>query len=314
MDIRTFRPGDEAAQVGIYNEAAAGLPKFKPATLDEVRRRTHAADFDPGTRFYALDERGRPVGYCTFQPNGRVSFPWCRAGREAAAGPLFDAVLAAMRQRGLKRAFAAYRADWKPVGDFFTARGFRPARELVNFLDLVAMPPPAAKPASQIAPLRPEDVPAVFSLAPEALRVGSPEELARCLFHNPYFKPDALFGLRGRDGALLAAGVLIENPAYANPKALDADMPCFRLGAFGTEGMTAKRVNGLFSFLAPAGREVNALALDLMGHAAFRLHDSDAESLAAQVPSDVPHLLHFYRQFFRRQGGFPVYERTLKEE
>ena len=50
MKIRTFLPGDDAAQVGIYNEAAAALPKFKAATLDDVRRRIHAPDHDrPGT-------------------------------------------------------------------------------------------------------------------------------------------------------------------------------------------------------------------------------------------------------------------------
>ena len=38
MTIRTFMAGDDLAQVGIYNEAAAEWPKFKPATVDEVRR------------------------------------------------------------------------------------------------------------------------------------------------------------------------------------------------------------------------------------------------------------------------------------
>ena len=79
---------DEVVQVEIYNEAAAGLPKFKPAQVDEIRRRTQTADFDPSTRFFAL-HRGRPVGYAGFHPNGRVSFPWCRPGHEDQAGPLF---------------------------------------------------------------------------------------------------------------------------------------------------------------------------------------------------------------------------------
>src|SRR5262249_11478440 len=153
VTIRTFQPGDDAAQVGIYNEAAGALPKFKPATLDDVRRRCNAADFDPATRFYAVDDRNRPVGYAAFQPNGRVSYPWCRPGHEAEAVPLFDAVFQAMRSRKMRRAFAAYRADWKPVCDFFTARGFRPAREMVNYvLDLADMPTPAAKPATHITP------------------------------------------------------------------------------------------------------------------------------------------------------------------
>ena len=89
MTIRTFQPGDEVAQVSIYNEAAGDLPKFKPATLDEVRRRLRDPDFDPATRFYAVAD-GRPVGYATFQPSGRVSFPWCRKGHEALAEPLLD--------------------------------------------------------------------------------------------------------------------------------------------------------------------------------------------------------------------------------
>jgi hypothetical protein len=88
-------------------------------------------------------------------------------------------------------------------------------------------------------------------------------------------------------------------------------MPCFRLGAFGTEGMDCKRVNGLFSFLCRSGREVSAMALDLMGHAAFRLEETSTAWLGAQVPSDVPHLLRFYQQHFRRQGSFPVFEKTL---
>src|SRR5437762_13595013 len=107
MSIRTYQPGDETAQVGIYNEAAAQLPKFKPATLDEVRRRCLARDFDAGTRFYAV-EGGRPVAYATFQLNGRVSFPWSRKGQERWAEPLLQHVLEAMRGRGLKRAFTAY--------------------------------------------------------------------------------------------------------------------------------------------------------------------------------------------------------------
>src|SRR5690348_15345284 len=100
MTIRTFAAGDDAAQVSIYNEAAGSLPKFKPATLDEIRRRCRAADFDPTTRLFALAD-GRPVGYATFLANGRVSYPWCRKGHEARAEPLFEAVLAAMKQRGL---------------------------------------------------------------------------------------------------------------------------------------------------------------------------------------------------------------------
>jgi hypothetical protein len=118
--------------------------------------------------------------------------------------------------------------------------------------------------------------------------------------------------LRSRaDGQPLAAAVLVTGPNFASPKQVDAGMPCFRLGAFGTEGLTTKRINGLFSLLVAEGNQVGALALDLLGHAARRLEDTDVETLAAQVPSDVPHLVRFYKQYFRRQGAFPIYELAL---
>jgi hypothetical protein len=312
MTIRTFRPGDEVAQVGIYNEAAAALPKFKPATIDEIRRRCRAADFDAATRFFAV-ENGRPVGYATFHANGRVSYPWCRTGFESQAGPLLEAVLRAMRERGIQKAFAAYRGDWQPMRDFFLAHGFAPVREMVNFVvDFVELPTPSARATNPTSPLTIEDLPAVFAMCPQALRVDDLAGLERHLFHNPYFGPADVIALRSRtDRNPLAVGILIGDESYANPKQLDAQMPCFRLGAFGTEGMQVKRVAGLFSFLARADRDPNQLALDLIGHATARLQDTQLETLAAQVPSDVPHLLRVYQSHFRRQGSFPVYERAI---
>jgi hypothetical protein len=312
MIIRNFQPGDEEAQASIYNEATAPLPKFKPATIHEVQRRCRAPDFDPATRFYAI-EGDNPVGYATFHANSRINYPWCRKGFEQLAEPLLEAVLQAMRKRGMKKAFAAYRDDWTAQRDFFVGHGFRQAREMVNFwLDPTDMPTPAARRTYPIAPARPEDVPAIFQLAPRALRVATAAELERHLFHNPYFPPEAVFVARSRtEPTLLAAGMLVSAEGYADPKQVDAAMPCFRLGAFGTEGMQTKRINGLFSFVAKEGNELNRVALDLMGHAAFRLHYTDVPTFAAQVPSDVPHLLRFYQHHFRRHGSFPVYERDL---
>ena len=99
--------------------------------------------------------------------------------------------------------------------------------------------------------------------------------------------------------------------SYADPNLVDAAMPCFRLGAFGAEGMQVKRLNGMFSFLARNSTQVNALGLDLLGYATFRVRETDLEAFAAQAPSDAPHLLRFYQQYFRRQGSFPVLERQL---
>lgn len=312
MEIRTYQPGDEAHQAAIYNEAAAALPRFKPATVDEVTRRCRARDFDPATRFYAV-VHGRPVGYATFQPIGRVSFPWCRPGYEEAAEPLFQSVLEAIKARGLTTALAAYRADWPAQRDFFLAHGFRQTREMVNyFLDLAGMPTRPSRPTYAVTPLREDDVPAIFDFGRAVVRSRSPEELARHLFKNPYFQPQDVFVLRGRDGdAPLAVGLFIAHPGYGDPRQVDPFMPCFRLGAFGTEGMTTKRLNGMFSLLTREQRNPSPYALDLLGHAATLLEESGATTLAAQVPSDAAHLVRFYTSFFRRQGSFPVFERDL---
>ncbi len=312
MEIRTYRPGDEVAQVSIYNEAAGDLPKFKAATLDEVRRRARAADYDLAARFLALMD-GRPVGYAGFQANGRFSYPWCRKGHEAAAQPLFERVLQAMKARGLSRAFTAYRADWPAQQQFFLDNGFQARREMVNFvLDIVEMPTPMARPSSSVVQATPADVPAILELGANVLLIRERSVLEQYLFHNAYFPADSVFVLRIRAGGpALAAAILVANPAYAHPRQVDAAMPCFRLGAFGTEGMAAKRINGMFSFLAADTRDTHPLALDLLGYAAFKLQDTEVETFAAQVPSDAGHLMRFYKQYFQRQGSFPILERTL---
>lgn len=312
MDIRTFRPGDEAAQVAIYNAVGAALPKFKPATTQDVQRRTRARGFDPETRFYA-EVANQVVAYCVSLPNGRVSYPWALPSYEAAQEPLMDAALEGLRRRGVARAFAAYRSDWPTMNEFFRDHGFAQVREMVNYLlDFADMPTPSVRPGGGTTPVTPEDVPALFALAPQVLRVQTHEALHRHLFKNPYFTSDALFAVRGREGALLAAGILITEPTYADPRAVDAQMPCFRLGAFGTEGMEAKRLRGLFSFLARPDRNLPALGMDLLVQAAHRLVDrDDVPCFAAQAPSDVPELRTFYDHSFRRQGSFPVFERAL---
>jgi hypothetical protein len=315
MTIRTYQPGDETAQVGIYNEACADLPKFKLAKLDEVRRRMHAPDFDPTSRFYAIED-GLPVGYATFSRTGRVSYPWCRKGYEGYATTLFETVMRAMRERGMKSAFAAYRTDWTLTRDFFLTHGFQQAREIVNYvLDLAEMPTPAARTVRSVTPLQPGDLAQVFEEVPAGSRATSLAALEDHLLKNPLFPPSSAFLLRNRaDNRPTAVGVLIENSSYADPYQIDSNMPCFRLGAFGTEGMTVKRVNGMFSFLAASGREVTLHAVELLSHAAARLDASDVATFAAQVASDQSHLVRFYQQYFRRQGSFPIYERALSQD
>jgi hypothetical protein len=228
------------------------------------------------------------------------------------AEPLFAKVIESMQARGIRTAFAAYRADWNAQIDFFLAQGFHQAREMVNFIvDLVDMPTPAARRNTAVTPLQASDLPAVTAMVPGALRTTSLEELERHFLRNPYFPAEAVFVLRNpADGLPAAVGVLVSDSSYANPKQVDASMPCFRLGAFGTEGMQTKRINGLFSFLAKS-EDANRLGLELLNHAALRLRNAEVDSFAAQAASDVPHLVRFYDSTFRRQGSFPVLERSL---
>jgi hypothetical protein len=311
MTIRTYLPGDEVAQVSIYNEAAGSLPKFKPATVDEVRRRIRAADFDPGSRLYAIEE-GNPVGYVTLQPNGRISYPWCRLDKEQWAIPLLERVLAKMKRREMPRAWAAYRGDWTSIRDFFIAQQFEQKREIFNFvLDLIEMPTPAASATTQVSQVTPNDVQSLKDKAGDVLR-ASLAEIEQGWFRNSWFTPASLFALRSRsDNHPVAVGALILNSSYPNPKHVDSAMPCFRLGAFGSEGLTTKRINGLFSFIVTEPRDTSALGLDLLNHAARLMQDVNGETVAAQVSSDVPHLVRFYRQYFRQQGSFPLFERPL---
>lgn len=313
MNIRQYQPGDETAQAAIYNAAAGRFPKFKPATVIEVQRRIRVRDFDPRLRFYA-EVGGQIVGYGVVNRNGRVSFPWCLDGHESCREPLFAAMLSELRSRGAGAAFAAYRGDWPEVGDFFVQHGFRAAREIVNFFTpFHEMPTPSSVLPSAVSPVEPADVPRILALAPELFRGTSAAELEGRLFRNPYFPREALFAIRSRgDQAIAAVGLFVNDATYADPEKIDSGMPCYRLGAFGAEGMESKRVNGLFSFVARDDRSLNAYGLELIGEAANRVQDDDPiQGLAAQCPTDAPALLGFYSKYFRRQGSFPVYERAL---
>ena len=313
MNIRSFQPGDEYAQLAIYNAAASGLPKFKPASILDIQRRTQAKDFDPTTRLYA-EEEGKVVAYCTFQMNGRIGYPWSMPGFESAVQPLFAKTLQAMKERRIHKAFSAYRKDWPAINGFFEQNSFGLAREMVNFvLAFENMPTPSARVSSAIKPVIAEDIPGIFALAPTLFGVPSAEALQEALLHNPWFSPDCLFVMRHRgDGTPLAAGIFITDANYADPRAVDSSMPCFRLGAFGTEGMTTKRIKGLFSFVAKPDRSLISFGMDLLSYAALRLHDEDdIGCFAAQVASDSPALLAFYQRTFERQGSFPVYECDL---
>lgn len=312
MKIRTFQPSDAATQVGIFNAAAAALPGFKAATQADVEHRTGAEGFDPATRFYAEDA-GQVVGYCTLEPDqGRISFPWCKPGSEAAAPQLFAAALQSARERGLTKLFAAYRRDWEPVLRFFAEQGFAHVRDMINYWqppgDAVTVVNPAA---SVIEPVKPEDIPAIAAMGQGVIRIP-PEQLEAYLFSNPYFAAKSVRVLRARGTTTpFAIGIGIENPTYADARKIDPLAPCFRLGAFGTEGLNTKRVNGLFSFLVAQPERAITAGLTLLDALSLEMTDGSVTTLAAQCPSDVKHLVGFYTRYFKEQGRFPVLEKQL---
>lgn len=313
MTIRHYQPGDETAQVAIYNAAAAEFPKFKPATAIEALRRIRVRDFDPTTRFYA-EHDGQIVGYGVIHSTGRISYPWVLAGYESHREALFEAMLAGLRTRGIAKAWAAYRSDWTEVQDAFRGRGFAVAREMVNFfINFHDMPTPSYTQTQSFSPIEPADIPTILEIGAGVIGSKSASELEQHLLKNPHFLPDASFVLRSRlDRRVLAAAIFVSDLTYADPEQVDASMPCFRLGAYGTEGLTWKRVNGLFSFIARPDRSLNSFGLELMGEAAGRVRDGDPlRGLAAQAPSDAPHLLDFYKKHFRRQGSFPILEAAV---
>lgn len=312
MTIRTFQPGDEAAQAGLFNVAAFSLPGFKPATADEVRRRTRARAFDPTTRFYA-EENGQVVGYCMLEPEqGRIGQPWCKQGHEEVAGPLFEAALRSARDRGLKKLFAAYRRDWEPVLRFFADRGFAHARDVINYwTDPLDLPTQVSRSRLPISRLKREDLPAIAAMGKGIIRLPE-EKLEAYFFANAYFPAEAYFALRNREGAPTAVGIGLEVSTYPDVRKIDPLAPCFRLGAFGTEGLNAKRVNGLFSFLVADPADTPTVGLALLREASQEMTEGTVAALAAQCPSDAPHLVGFYARYFKEHGRFPVMEKQLE--
>ena len=312
MKIRSFHSGDEIAQAGLFNVAAFALPGFKPATADEVKRRTRSRGFDPSTRFYAEDNR-QVVGYCVLEPEqNRISYPWCKKGFEAAAPELFESALKSAKDRGLKKVFTSYRRDWESVLRFFLDNGFAKTRDMVNFwTDPVDLPTRINRTRLPIDRLKREDIPAIAEMGKGVIRLPV-EKLENYLFSNPYFPVEAYLVLRDRDGVRpVAVGIGLESSTYADVKKVDPLASCFRLGAFGTEGLNTKRVNGLFSYLVADPSSALTAGLALLTEASHEMTESSVTSLAAQCPSDALHLLGFYTRYFKEHGRFPVLEKQL---
>ncbi len=268
MDIRTYQPGDEQAQAEIYNAVAGSLPGFKPSSAAEIARRHAGADLDPGTRYYAVDH-GQVVGYAVFGANGRVSAPWCLPGAEAYREPLLGAVLTGMRQRGLAEAWAAYRGDWHPVLELLREHGFTLKRSMVNYVaDVSRLPAPTPLPSNRrIDQVQREHIPQLIGLEPGLFADVEGPELERFYWSNPFYSfPESLFVLKeSANDRVRGAFLLVTSDRFADPTKIDPAMPCFRLGAFGTERERHKRVTGLFSCVFADPAEGNLLLSAALG-------------------------------------------------
>jgi len=302
MIIRNCLPGDTDKEAAVYNVAAAHLPGFRPLTIDDVRRSN-------GSRFYAEDN-GRVVGFAAFESSGRVHYPWCLPGHDPTAHQLFGQVMRTLAERKVPRAHAVFRDDWLQQVKFFEDHGFARVREMVNFTQSIAdLPTMFQRPGLNVTLIRPGDLPAIESMVPGVPRLRGPA-FANYLMTSG-LATEAVFVLRRPDGSPRGVGVLVDDVSLPGVESLDPKAAACWFGAFGTEGLPAKRVNGLFSFLAPSGKDLLRVGQDLLWYATMRLENTSFRCLAAQVPSDAPHLLDFYESYFRKKGSFPMLEREV---
>jgi hypothetical protein len=311
MTIRSYQTGDEHAQARIYNTVAGPLPSFKPSTSEEIARRYQPGDPDSITRYYAI-ENGAVVGYAAFGSNGRVSYPWCLPGAASHQEPLLETMLAAMKERGLPEAWAAYRADWLPVLEFLRGHGFHDKQTIINYVAEASQLPSLDHVPSnrRIVPLERQDLPRLIELGSNLFGGVDVPALERFYWRNPFYSfSDTLFAWKdsGND-EILGAFLLVVSERFADPTKIDAAMPCFRLGAFGTESERHKRVTGLFSCVfadeAEGDRMLSAALAALKGL-------SGLTHIAAQAPSTSTSLCAWYDRYFQRQGSFPILSRRL---
>jgi len=312
MPIRSYQPGDEQEQALIYNTAAGSLPGFKSAKAAEISRRYQAADFDPGCRLYAVENR-KVVGYAVFGDNGRISHPWCLPDAQAWREPLLEAVLAEMQKREISEAWAAYRTDWCSVLGYLEGKGFVEKRAMINYVgELSALPRRNDFPANRcIERLQRDELPRLLALAPHLFSGTDVKVIERFFWNHEFYRfSDNLFALKDRNsGELLAAYTLVIDDRFADPTKIDAAMPCFRLGAFGTERERHKRINGLFSCVF--ADEAEAELLMVLESVWSRARESGLTHIAAQAPSDAPSICALYDLYLQRQGTFPILARHL---
>ena len=131
-----------------------------------------------------------------------------------------------------------YRADWEPVLSFFTEHEFATTRTVINYVaDLAGLPHEDVPLDQMIRPLEHGDLPALLALGAGMIDGTNRDELIKYFWENHHFDPSSLFALTPVSDAAKTLGVALLNcnPDHADPTRIDAAMPCFRLGTFGTE-------------------------------------------------------------------------------
>jgi hypothetical protein len=307
MQLRSYQPGDEFAQAHIYNTAAGSLPGFKPGKPEEIARRVHAGDSDPRAMFYA-SQNGEVVGYALFSSSGRVSVPWCLPGAEFVQEPLLETIVAEMKKSGLPEAWTAYRAEWSSPLEFLRGHGFAQNRSMINYVaETSRLHALDQLPSNRLVThLNRDDLPHLAALMPVLFGVLDVHTLEQFFWENAFYSfPDRLLTLKDAEtGEVRGVSLLVVDDRFADPTKIDSSMPCFRLGAFGTERQRHKRVNGLFSCVFKDERDGDLLLAAVSnGHTLTHL--------AAQAPSDALTLCTWYDRFFERQGSFPILSRRL---
>lgn len=308
MKLREYQPGDEEAQVSIFNELAKDWPGFRPLNADDIRRTIRKRGFSPSSRL-SVEVDGVIVAYITTREDGRVTAPWCRPGHEAAAAVLVRAALEQLRRTNLSRAYFVTRRDWPQTMTLMESLGFVKVRDMLNYtMALTDTPTLTIRSRSEFASLTPQDIPTVRAMAPTLFTVDD-ETLRKHLLDNPQLSREAVYAVRSRStGVLRGVALIVTDPNLTQAK-VDANSPVFHFGAFGTGAYQTERLNGLFSFVSSG--DAMTVGLDLLGEALRQVEEIDITHLHAQAPSDQPQLQRFYDRVFRRSGSFPVYEYPL---
>ncbi len=311
--IRSFTTGDDAARVGIFNEAAAGLPKFKPATLDEIRRRTHGRDFDPAD---AVLRRGqRAAAGIRYVSDQRARFASPGAARAANASPNRCSSASSGDEDSWSQAHLrrlSRRLDGQTTSSWPMASATRTTWSTSYWTwPTCRRLRPATAPGISAADARMTYPPWLpLCRTRWALPIWRPWNATSCTTRT--FHPMPPSSLRGKtEGQLAAAGILIVNPAYADPTQVDCGHAVFPARGVRHRRNDDEAHQWPVQFpdagrprCQPARPRPARLCLADAG-------DTDVSTVAAQVSSAVPHLLRFYERYFRKQGSFPIFEREL---